>query len=179
MQWLFVLVEGRDDERFVEAAVVPLIQSSYWIQIIHYSKQKRVKTRSVVHSARRMGACIVVIGDIDNAVCITARRQKLKDDFGLEHLQCVFLAVPEIESWYLAGLSDNSCEELGLDPVGDTSGVTKEVLLSMLPKRYASEIHFKSEVLNRFEWSEALARNPSVAYFHEKCSLFGSRAEGT
>ena len=71
----------------------------------------------------------------------------------------------EIESWYLAGLDDKSCKELGLKPFKDTDGVTKEDFNKLIPKRFNSRIDFMVEIIKRFTTKTAKQENRSFSYF--------------
>ena len=85
----------------------------------------------------------------------------------------LIIVVKEIEGWYLAGLDDESCEELGLRPFRSTDDITKEHFNNLIPNKFDSRIDFMIEILKRFSFETAKQKNKSFSYFMLKFS--GSR----
>ena len=80
----------------------------------------------------------------------------------------------EIESWYIAGLSDTNLKKLKIKLTakgkkGDITGnMTKEKFNKLMPKRFDSRIDFMLEILNQFSLNTAKKRNKSFSYFISK-----------
>jgi hypothetical protein len=76
------------------------------------------------------------------------------------------VVVVEIESWYLAGVSNERLNWLGFNK-SDTNDVTKEHFLRLKP-RANTRVEFMIENLQDYELKRATTRNRSLAYFVSK-----------
>ncbi|NQU04751.1 MAG: hypothetical protein HQ568_01560 [Calditrichaeota bacterium] len=74
----------------------------------------------------------------------------------------------EIESWYLAGMSDEVAPRLGLKGIKSTNDINKEDFNSMIPKDFDSRIDFMNELLKDFSINTAKKKNNSFDYFCTK-----------
>ncbi len=167
---LFLLVEGDDDERFVERIAIPGLSSRYdCIEIWKYARQKNEKVDSFLRSVKAMGADYFLLADINSHPCPTKKKESLSQRFRGLDTHHVLVVVSEIESWYLAGLADNN--PLGVSVPKDTSRVTKEGFQSTLPDNFDSRIDYMVEVLRHFDINTATRRNSSFEYFARRCGL--------
>ena len=179
---LFVLVEGGDDERFFESVARPMFEKAYDIvQFWQYSQKKKAKVNNFLNSIRAMQAegavDLVIVADLDESPCVTDRKERLQNSFrslsagigGSPQFRSsarILIVCREIESWYLAGLSDEECKRIGLtSPVDSTNYIAKEQFLNLMPNRFTAKIEFMLEILKVFDHETARKRNSSFGYF--------------
>ena len=170
---LLVWVEGSDDETFFNRVAKPFLQQTYdWVEVRAYRALKKAKLRQICRVFRHIqGAECIFTGDLDAAPCVTAAKDRLSGHYPYVENRCIFVIVQEIESWYLAGLSDDAFTELGIVRLANTDTVTKEQFASLVPNRFRSRLDFMSEILQRFSVDVAQQRNRSFRYFAERCLL--------
>ncbi|HWP30273.1 MAG TPA: hypothetical protein VNK96_00895 [Fimbriimonadales bacterium] len=83
----------------------------------------------------------------------------------------IVVIVKEVESWYLAGLDDDSYKRLGMKCFNVTDDTTKEQFNNVIPRKFNSRVDFMIEILNLFSIEIAKRKNKSFKYFCEKtCS---------
>jgi len=67
-----VLVEGPDDERFVDAVIRPILEKHYdYVQTWRYAREKTERTKNYLRSIRAMKADYLFLKDINTSPCIT------------------------------------------------------------------------------------------------------------
>ena len=167
---LWILVEGNDDEKLVEK-IKPVFKEKYEsLTIWKYAQQLRKKTQGFLRSISSMQSSdYFFLHDINQSPCITARKEKVKDEYGdIIHLTKVVIVIKEIESWYLAGLNDDACKELRIKTFSKTNDITKEDFNRIMPEKYDSRINFMQEILKRFSIETAKEKNTSFDYFMSK-----------
>ena len=163
---LFIFLEGPDDERFFEKIVKPLFQEEYSnVRLWKYSKKKIERRKNFVRSAKAMKADFIYVADINQAVCITSKKEQIMQDIGIEE-DDIIIVVREIEGWYLAGV-DANVRTLGVSEAGNTNAVTKEDFNKLIPKR-GSRILFMEKILNDYDIEAARKKNKSLEYFLDK-----------
>ena len=81
----------------------------------------------------------LLVVDLDDSPCVTDRKErvlsrfralegKLESETGPSFPTQVLIVCKEIEGWYLAGLSDESCDHIGISAsFGNTDQVTRAV----------------------------------------------------
>ena len=168
---LFILLEGDDDERFFEN-VKPLFQKRYpWIKPWKYSQKprKHEKTVNFINSINSMKADYIYVRDLNDAPCITAKKEKITRE--LDHIVIedkILVVVKEIESWYLAGLDEKALKKLGIRKrIRTTDNVTKEEFNQLIPKNMP-RIEFMRKILESYNVEIAKERNGSFGYFLNK-----------
>ncbi len=166
---LWILVEGNDDEKFV-AKIKPVFEGKYEsVTIWKYAQEPQKRTRGFLRSINSMRSDYFLLRDINQSLCITARKEGVRSTYGeMIDLNKIIVVITEIESWYLAGLDDNNCKELGLGAFDRTDEITKEQFNSLIPKRFDSRIDFMQEILKRFSIETAKEKNTSFNYFLTK-----------
>ncbi len=179
---LFVLVERGDDERFFESVARPMFENVYdFVQLWQYSQKTKAKVNNFLNSVRVMQANgavdLVIVADLDESPCVTDRKERLQNSFrglssgigGLSKFRSstrILIVCREIESWYLAGLSDEECKRIGLaSPVDSTNHIAKEQFLNLMPTRFTAKIEFMLEILKVFDYETAHTKNSSFGYF--------------
>jgi hypothetical protein len=157
---LYVFVEGSDDERFFR-----------WYfrrqkaRIIKYAQEKRVKTDHFIRTITSMEeADYIFLTDKDN-YSLNEKMQRVKLWYPSIDLGRVYIAVQEIESWYLAGLSREACNEWKIHYYIDTNDIVKEDFNEMIPRFFPSRMDFMAEILKRFSFQDAIDRNQSFRFF--------------
>ena len=166
---LFVFVEGRDDDRFFDAAIRPLITNRYdHIEIRQYAERKRAWVGRFLRSISQMGADYIFIGDFDGGPCITLKKESLMTRYGGLEFERIYIAKAEIESWYYAGLDEEQCSSLGLHHFDGTESLTKEQFDAQIPIASQTRTEFMVELLSRYDHTTARRQNSSVEYIHRK-----------
>ena len=115
-----------------------------------------------------MGANYIFMTDINDAPCVTAKKEKLKRKYKNLRLDRVIVVIKEIESWYLAGLDVEICKKFGIRYTPQTDSITKEQFNAMIPKRFDSRVDFMKEILKVFSIDIAKQRNGSFRYCLKK-----------
>ena len=123
-----------------------------------------------------MEAGYIYVTDIDNSPCVTAKKQGTQNNLRNIDGDKTIVVIKEIESWYLAGLSDTECERFQMHTVSVTDTITKEQFNSLIPKKFNSRIDFMSEILKKFSIEIAKQKNRSFRYCIEKynCKASGN-----
>lgn len=165
---LFIFVEGEDDARFFGKTIKPRMQKKYdLVQIInHCARSKREKINNFIRSIKAMNAAYIYIRDINNAPCVTAKKQEIQSKLRNIDVNRIIVVIKEIESWYLAGLSEEKSRRLGIHIFKKTTDhISKEDFNGLIPKKFDSRIDFMVEVLKFFSIKTAKEKNKSFEYF--------------
>jgi len=164
---MWILVEGKDDSRFANAILRPILEGKYdHIDTWEYAQQTSKKTAGFLKALASMQADYLFLADINSSPCVTAKKEVLANKYqpGGRPLDIV-VVIKEIESWYVAGLSDEACRELDIVPLSHTDDVTKEQFREVMPKRFNdSVVDFMTEVLTSFDVDIARDKNRSFCY---------------
>jgi hypothetical protein len=173
---LFLFVEGSDDERFFSRIIIPLFEGRYTsIEIISYASMKSERVCRFVRSIIDMGHDFLLFADIDEERNIRVKKALLRERFCTLTDDRIVVIIKEIESWYLAGLDDQTQKRLGIRSYRTTNHITKEIFNKMIPRNYTSRIAFMAEILSLYSTSEAQVRNRSFSYFLTHFHLDTSR----
>lgn len=166
---LFILVEGEDDERFLNSLTKTIFKEKYDAVIPwKYSKQKNKKINDFLISIKKMHADYIYITDINQSPCITSKKNSITTKLQNIAADRILIVIKEIESWYLAGLDDNFAKKYEIPLFKNTVEITKEKFDSFMPKKFDSRIDFMSEILKNFSIDKAKKRNTSFRYFMNK-----------
>ncbi|MCP4356959.1 MAG: hypothetical protein GY796_02945 [Chloroflexi bacterium] len=117
-----------------------------------------------------MKADYMLLHDMDGSPCITQRKEKVHQKSNTCEEDNIQIVVQEIESWYIAGLDENSCALLKLSPVKTTNTLTKEQFNQIIPFQF-QRTDFMVEVLKQFSLDTAVTKNNSFRYFTLKYHL--------
>jgi len=167
---LVILIEGNDDERFFESVAEPFFQERYSaIQFWQYADKNKKTRVKFIKSINLMKADYICVGDIDDVPCITAKKEKITDDFGKKiTVDRIAIVVKEIESWYLAGLDEGASKKLGIRKnIKTTDNVIKEHFDQAIPKNMP-RIEFMRKILENYDVEVAEGKNRSFGYFRNK-----------
>ena len=184
---ILILVEGTDDEMFFNYVVRPKLAQTYdYIQIERYSEATKGEVNSILYDYFAMNATVevqadaILVADLNASPCVTDRKERIRrgyrslsGDTGIAlgpHLSTrIFIVCREIESWYLAGLSDTECKRMGIATgLQNTDHLTKEQFLGLIPDKFNSRAEFMLEILSAFDHETARTKNSSFSYFMQK-----------
>lgn len=172
---LFILVEGQDDGRFFRRIIKPIFGGKYDFVNLWESAQKSPKsTRRFVDSINAMSSDYLVADyifatDINDAPCITHRKQAKQDKINNIDKDKIIVVIKEIESWYLAGLDDMCSKKCRIPLCNTTDHITKKQFNNLIPKKFqSSRIDFLQEILKYFQVEIAKQKNKSFRYFLDK-----------
>jgi len=169
---LFILVEGEDDVRFFGRIIKPLLIIRYdTVEIIPYASIKRTKVDNFLKSIRLMNNDYIFVADIDAEPSVRGKKQVLHSHFSHIDGGSIIVVIKEIESWYYAGLSPESAQNLDVPDLPITDNLTKEDFNSLIPGKYDSRIDFMFEILKYFSIDSAGRKNHSFRYFAERYHL--------
>lgn len=163
---LYIMVEGNDDERFFREIIKPLFEDTYdRIIIWQYAQQKYKKIKKFITSINSMGADYFFVGDLDEHHCVTEKKEKTVDIFENISFNKIIVVIKEIESWYLAGLDQESSTNIGIPNFKRTENLFKEDFNNLLETKYDSRIDFMREIIKIFSLKTAAQKNESIKYF--------------
>lgn len=165
---LFIFVEGDDDKRFFEYIVIPMINPIYKTIIKTYAEEKKGKLEKYIKSIRN-DYDYIFIADINSSPCVTAKKERLLEEYNFIDTNKTILVRHEIESWYLSGLSDENSKKFKIRTLKNTDKITKEVFYKLMKKAgFDSRIDFMVEILNHFSIETAIKKNKTFKYFMDK-----------
>lgn len=169
---LFILVEGEDDIRFFGRIIKPLVLSHYdSVEILPYASIKRQKVNNFLKSVAQMHNDYIFIADIDTERSVRDKKQLLYHWFSNINGDSIVIVIMEIESWYYAGLPDDTLQKFGLPPLPSTDRLTKEDFNALIPPSFDSRIDFMFEILKSFSPVTAVRHNRSFKFFFERYHL--------
>jgi len=169
---LFIFLEGDDDERFFKTVVESFVQERYsMIQFWKYSTVKKNRRVNFIKSINAIGADYICVGDINDAPCVTTKKEKITSDFDNKITENkIIVVVKEIESWYLAGLDENTSKKLGIRENINTivmDRINKEYFNQLIPKKMPRSV-FMQKILENYDVEIAKGKNRSFRYFMNK-----------
>ena len=106
--------------------------------------------------------------DINDSPCPTAKKKATQSKLRNIDNDRIIVVIKEIESWYLAGLNDESSKELRIKHFRDTNNLTKEQFNNLMPPKFRSRIYFMRVTLDSFQIEIARRKNESFKYFFDK-----------
>lgn len=166
---LFIWVEGEDDIRFFNRIIKPIFHEKYnLVEVRPYAPLKREKVDNFLKSIKAMKADYIYVTDINDAPCVTRKKQEIQDKLRHTDGDRIIVVIKEIESWYLAGPSNTESKKFKFRPFVSTDNITKEQFNNLIPKEFDSRIDFMLEILKDFSIEIAKQKNTSFRYFLEK-----------
>ena len=165
---LWLLVEGADDRRFAQGILLPAFRSLYDdVRIWEYSQQTNEKKTDFLKSIHSMQADYLWFCDIDDRPCISLTKQLVIRQLASLSLDRIIVVVREIEAWYLAGLDESDCQELGLQPISQSDQITKERFNLLIG---GENVHTQMmvEILRRYDLEVARQKSSSFDYLLAK-----------
>ena len=172
MSSLRILLEGNDDQRFIDNVIRPYISKikPSMILTIKYAEERKVDVDKTIQKLDAKNHKYILLGDYDSSDdCITLKKEDLIDDFNHLNKDVIFIVKDEIESWFLAGMNTDLEIFAEFNVPDDTEGITKEMFNDMLDNsRFDSRIDLMKEISKSYDFDLATKRNNSFKYFIEK-----------
>lgn len=166
---IYIFVEGNDDEIFFKGIIFPVIKKKYDdVELIKYAQLKREKVNLFLLSIQTLNFNYIFTADKDENNTLNAKRNIILDKYDFVEEAAIIIVVTEIESWFLAGLSDEMIDNFQMEPFESTEEITKEEFNTMYHKRFRSRIDFMYELMKVYSIDCALEKNRSFRYFWEK-----------
>jgi len=166
MPRLNIFLEGSDDVRFFEKALVPVLRTRYGeVRLIPYASLRGVVVDRLIRGLERREEEYVIVADIDSEPSVRAKKGVILRRFGRAGPGAVVVVVMEIESWYVAGADDGFLRGCGLVPPGSTDRLTKEEFNALIPRRYISRVEFMLDLLESYSLERGADRNRSLEFF--------------
>ena len=102
------------------------------------------------------------------ATSLITKRDKITGEFNQIAETKIIVVVKEIESWYLAGLDENTSKKLGIrKKIGTIDNITKEHFNQLIPGTMP-RIEFMRKILENYDVEIAKERCGSFGYFLNK-----------
>jgi len=168
---IYIWVEGKDDISFFRKIIIPILEKKYQsVKIAPYRRTKKNIIIKLIEAIKSMPADYFFISDIDDDLCATLKKQRLKAIYNNLDQEKIIIVIKEIESWYKAGLDDTKCQQFKIPVHNNTDSLTKEDFYKLTPNNFDID-HFMLEILECFSIESAVNKNSSFKYFVEKCNL--------
>ncbi len=165
LKYIYILIEGSDDKRFVDAVVKKCFEGRYGKCVTYeYAQRSNKEVCALLKGINNIHADYVFICDLDRAPCCTSRKHKVRERFPFLDEGRILIAAKEIEAWYLAGLDRDSETELGVPHHKCTDWITKAHFDKSMPHGFFSRVDFMREILKRFCIDVAAEKNVSFKY---------------
>ena len=151
---------------FAKVVLFPLAGHIYdYVDTYEYAQEKPAKVRDYINNIKNTPDwSYIFVADFDQGPCVTRRKDRLVSRYGNLDIERILIVRRLIESWYLAGLNQDSCAELGIRSPDDTSTISKEQFDDLVPSRFEDRVNFMVEVLNRYDIGAARQQNESFDY---------------
>ena len=161
---LLVFVEGASDRRFFERVIQPFALPLR-MRIVEYASVPNREINRILAETRSIGSSCLFTKDRDLAPCATSRKEKVRETHPSLSASDILVVSREIESWYLAGITNETAKRLGIRNLPDrTDDCVKRDPEHCKPGRFDSRNDFMLEILNRYDVPLARTRNNSFDY---------------
>jgi hypothetical protein len=163
---LYIFVEGNDDELFFKRIIQPLFLNHYAdVEIFKYAQWKKQKVELFIQSIITLDYDYIFTADIDLLETIAEKKKIIKNRFSNVDPLKIDIVIKEIESWYLAGVSNEKSAVMNIWLPEDTNEITKEDFNDICHRTYRSRIDFMYEILKSYSFDVAVKKNQSFEYF--------------
>lgn len=165
---LYIWVEGDRDRRFFQNIIEPLFKNRFdKIAVTPYRNMKKQDVNSIIKKTKGENDYIFT-KDMDYPTCMGRKKESIVEAYSNINRNKIVIVEMDIEGWYLAGLSKESCEELEIKYDVTTNRMTKSEFNSIRPKKFTSDIDFRMEILKKYDLNVAKSKNQSIRYFLNK-----------
>lgn len=167
---LYIFVEGEDDLRFLDRIMKRILLKKFdYVEFIRYAEELPRKVSAYIRSIKcMMDATYIFTGDLDSKGSISEAKNYLQNKYKGLDVDNIIIVVKEIEAWYLAGLDENGCKNLGINYLDNTDAISKEDFDRMIPRKSKYRIDFMLEILKNYSISLGTKRNRSFLYLYNK-----------
>lgn len=177
MSHTLFLVEGPDDDRFVNRVLEPRMDEH--AEVFKYSEKANdlVDQTIAMFAGEYDGHYYVTDLDRSNderGDCANCDQRETHEAarYDLQPPFEIFVAVDTVEGWYLAGVPDTLANERSVYPPGDTTHVGKAEFVEVFERSdYDSQEQLKIDVLQQYDSDLARERNDSFAYVADAVGL--------
>ena len=164
---IVIFVEGADDERFFEKIIKPKLEPRI-VEIRSYAHLNNSKMKRYVRSIKQIGAEFYFSADLDEMPCISSKKNLIFKKYPFIDRKCILIVKKEIESWYLAGLTDRRSKGFGIKPMENTECIGKEEFNRKILRKNQTRLTSMKEILDGYSYSEAMKRNASFRYVMQR-----------
>ena len=170
---LFFLVEGWDDQRFIERIIEPLFSNKYlYIKYYQYAQKSTKEIINFIKNIRLINSDYIFLTDLDLKPCVTEKKDIIKTRIKNIDKKNIIIVKKVIEGWYLAGIENTNSKKLKVPVIQFTDQIGKQDFNHYIDDNFFdSRIDFLQEVLKSFSIQTAINRNSSLKYFINKYSL--------
>lgn len=167
--YLFILVEGTDDERFFQNILEPRIDTdSVSLVLYRYSCKTQREVNGLLQTIYQMGAKCIFVSDKDGSPCFSQKKNRLINRFNRLDQSQIVIADREIESWYISGLDKTELRRLGLKQKLAPEEFSKERLAQLAAGKFPTNVSLLLHILSRFNLEVGISRCASLRYLVEK-----------
>lgn len=175
---LTVFCEGGSDRDFFKSIFMPHLDSKFTfdIEFVTYAKKPKDKIQKYLKTVIKREASgtgkYLILSDTDHnnypnksldEIIELRRKSLLRKGFSTREL--VNWIIIEIESWYLAGLDDDICNELNLPRDVNTNEITKEVFTKYAEKIKTTNKELMLIILEKYLLRVGITKNESLNQF--------------
>ena len=164
----YFFVEGFYDELFFKAITESIFEDLHF-RIIQYSMKRNEKVDNYILSlgAQHIPFLFIADEDPDHFNSRASRINELTRRYPHLSEENIVLVAPEIEGWYIAGLTREKARSLGIKNILDPDSCSKEKFVSILPKK-TDGILIRSEILENYDVVLAMSNSASFKEFVNK-----------
>ena len=174
---LYIFLEGTDDERYFNSVIIPRLKDKYKIvNPILYANMNKNNFLKLIKTFQEQEIDYIFFTDLDsqgdNNYCATKKKIKTIKNYKSKIKQEQIIVIKEeIESWYLAGITQANLKKYKIKKQSNTELVNKEQFYQLIPKDFTSTKDFMIEILKEYSLDYAVGINNSLKYFTGKFSL--------
>lgn len=160
----YIFVEGFDDNNFVSE----IIKDKEDIKIIQYAEKKKEKIEGMISTFDKMNDDYIFLADLDEKR-EEIRRKEIMKKFKNINCEKIYFSIQEIESWYIAAISDNNKNKYKVKNkiLLNTENITKEKFENIFRNRRETTLEIKLDILSELNLKKAKSRNNSLKLFLE------------
>lgn len=159
---MFCFVEGQDDETFLKH----ILLRSENITFYQFAKKTCAQVNKLINALNSMNEQYLFSADSDGNDIFEKRRKVLTKFPGVSQTALVIVQY-EIESWFLAGVSDTFSAAYHFKKYyRATDFVTKEMFLDCISLARDTKLNIMLKILDQYDCLLAKTRNNSFASFY-------------
>ena len=166
----YAIMEGPTDRTFFNHIIRPVLQKKYnKVGVFLYSQIRKPSLKNFIASCKNTEKDYAFFSDMDNVSCYTKKKDVIKSKINSKiDREKIIIVKAEIESWYLAGISQSDAKKLNINFHTNTEDIDKERFKSMMHSRFVSINDFRMEILKHYSIDTAKKQNLSFKYFCDK-----------
>ncbi|GIV13736.1 MAG: DUF4276 family protein [Fimbriimonadales bacterium] len=167
---LWLVVEGSDDERFIERIIKPLL-ANHSIQTYRWAQKSRQQRTQFIQNIQKLDCAYFVLADKDTRPCIRDCKAFVQQQFGgVVPAERIVVVDGAIEAWYLAGFTGSPYLR-GIQPPARTDGITKQMFLQQYVPAGKLPSSVLEEMLANYDLALARQHNHSLEYFCRRLGI--------